>query len=80
MEGVPEGYRVISVISGGSNGGIEAAVLQNKDTNEVYTLVRYEGRTVMLNIYSDRAIPCGDRILLFTKGSRFVFILDPSTF
>ncbi|MBQ3928136.1 MAG: hypothetical protein II710_05810 [Clostridia bacterium] len=79
IDDIPDGYMVISVISGGSNGGIEAAVLYNEFTG-VWTLVRYEGRTVMLPIFSDRAIPCGDRILLFTKGSRFVFILDPSSF
>ena len=80
IDGIPDGYRIISVISGGSNGGIEAAVLQNKETNAVSTLIRYDERTVMINVFADRAVRCGDRILLFTKDTRFVFLLDPQSF
>ena len=80
IDGIPDGYKVISVISGGSNGGIEAAVLQNKETNAVSTLIRYDERTVMINVFADRAVRCGDRILLFTKDTRFVFLLDPQSF
>jgi len=79
IDNIEQDDLVVNVISGGTN-GIEAAVVQDKDTYQVSTVVRNEKGIVRLNLYAEQVIPCKDRILLWVRTSHYVVVIHPEAF